>query len=139
MEDSFHESFTPGEVKPPSPRATGLVLAGAAVVVALIWRDTPATLWIGLAVALVLLTAGLYAPRLLQPLNIAWFQIGLLAHRVVNPLVMFILFAIVFVPAGLLLRIRHDPLRSKRAKDASTYWISREGGPSGGGSMTKQF
>ena len=31
----------------------------------------------------------------------------------------------VFVPAGLIMRIWHDPLRSRRASPGSTYWIER--------------
>jgi hypothetical protein len=135
---NFHESFSQGEIKPPSERATGLVFAAMAAIIAWIWRETPAILWSGATLAALLVAISLLSPAILKPLNILWFQFSLLLHRIVNPLVMFILFAVVIVPAGFLMRIWYDPLRSKRAKDVSTYWISRdESIPKG--SMTNQF
>jgi hypothetical protein len=90
-------------------------------------------------VAGVLALFSLAAPKQLKPLNLLWFRFGLLLHRVINPLVMFAMFALVFVPGGLLMRLRHDPLRSKRAgKPGSTYWIDRAAGAQPG-SMTNQF
>src|SRR6185436_2958422 len=119
---NFHESYAPGEVKPPSPRATGFVFVGVAVLIALLNRHNPLVAGLAIAVALILLGVSLTAPRILQPLNIVWFQIGMLMHRVVNPVVMFLMFAVAMVPAGLLMRLGHDPLRRKRDPDASTYW-----------------
>jgi hypothetical protein len=139
MARNFHESFSQGEIKPPSERATGLVFAVMAAIIAAIWRETPAVLWSGAAMALFFVAASLLAPALLKPLNMLWFQFSLLLHRIVNPVVMFILFAIAIIPGGLLMRIWYDPLRSKRAKDASTYWIDRQGRASVTDSMTNQF
>ena len=81
-----------------------------------------------LGIAAMLAAVSLIAPTLLKPLNILWFQFGLLLHRVVNPIVMFALFALVFVPAGIM-RILRDPLRSRRPTEVSSYWIdcSEEG------------
>ena len=86
-----------------------------------------------------LAAVSLIAPVLLKPLNILWFQIGLLLHRVVNPIVMFAVFAVVFVPAGMIMRIWRDPLRSRRTTAASTYWIERRESGGTEGSMTNQF
>jgi hypothetical protein len=139
MTRNFHEAFSQAEVKPPSERATGLVFAVVAAVVAAIWHETPWALWVFSAIAVALIALSLRAPDLLRPLNIVWFQIGILLHRVVSPLVMFIIFAVVFVPAGLLMRIWYDPLRSKRAVDTSTYWIERSASTPTTGSMKNQF
>ena len=68
-----------------------------------------------------------FAPTLLRPLNIAWMRFALVLSKIVNPIVMAILFAIAIVPAGLLMQLRHDPLRRKRRPDAMSYWIEREG------------
>ena len=83
--------------------------------------------------------ASLIVPVLLKPLNIVWFQFGLLLHRVVNPLVMFAIFAVVFVPAGMIMRVWRDPLRSRRTTGVSTYWIERSESGGTEGSMTNQF
>ena len=139
MSKNFHESFAGGEVKPPSERATGLVFAAVALIVALLWRNSPAVLWSALGIAVILAALSLLAPALLKPLNRLWFRFGLLLHRIVNPIVMFAIFALVFVPAGAIMRLWHDPLRARRARDASTYWIDRGGSGDTTGSMTNQF
>ena len=136
---NFHESYIGGEIKPPSERSTCLLFTTVAVIVAVLWRNSSAMLWGALGVAAVLAAIGLIAPALLKPLNTLWFQFGLLLHRVVNPVVMLAVFAAVFVPAGAITRLWRDPLRSKRTKGASTYWIERRENEGTGGSMTRQF
>jgi len=141
MHKNFHESFGhSAAVEPPSERSTGLVFACVALVVAVLWRHTPTVLWTSVGVAAALAGVGLVAPRLLKPLNLLWFRFGLLLHRVVNPLVMLAMFAVVFVPGGLIMRLRHDPLRSRPARGpGASYWIERQPGPKGAGSMANQF
>jgi hypothetical protein len=48
--------------------------------------------------------AALAAPKLLAPLNRAWSALGALLHAVVNPLVLGVLFYLVFTPFGWVLR-----------------------------------
>lgn len=138
MRRNFHESYSHSAVKPPSERSTGFVFACVALLVALWWRNAPTVPWVALGVAAALAAVSLAAPKLLKPLNLIWFQIGLLLHRVVNPVVMLAMFVAVFLPAGLIMRLRHDPLRSRRARGpGGTYWIDRAAStPS---AMTNQF
>jgi hypothetical protein len=80
----------------------------------------------------------LAVPRVLEPLNRFWTQLGLLIQRVVHPLVMGIMFYFIFTPAGLLLRLfGHDLLHLKYDAAASTYWIPKPSPESGG--MARQF
>jgi len=139
MSNNFHESFAADEVKPPSERHTGLVFAAVALTIAVLWRHSPTVPWAALGIGAALASLALLAPALLKPLNMLWFRFGLLLHRIVNPIVMFILFALVFVPAGAVMRLWYDPLKLRRAVDASSYWIEREADGHRTGSMTKQF
>ena len=139
MRTNFHESYAGSEIKPPSERSTGLVFAAVAVIVAVLWRNSPTVPWVALGMAAMLAAVSLIAPVLLKPINILWFQFGLLLHRVVNPIVMFAMFAAVFVPAGAIMRLWRDPLRSRRTTGASTYWIERRESGDTEGSMTNQF
>jgi hypothetical protein len=136
---NFHESYAQGEVKPPSARSTGFVFVGVAIIVAALSRHNPLIAAIALGAAVILLALSLLAPHILQPLNLVWFQIGMLMHRVVNPIVMFLMFAVAMVPAGLLMRLGHDPLRSKREPDAPTYWIEPDPAEAKLSSMKNQF
>ncbi len=139
MRSNFHESFSQDAVKPPSERSTGLVFVAVALLIAYLRRDHPTVLVsaLGAAGALALLSA--FAPTLLRPLNLLWFRFSLLLHKVVNPLVMFTIFAVVFVPGGFLMRLFRDPLRARRDPQLTTYWVERtedDGVPS---SMRHQF
>ena len=139
MSGRFHETFDGGDVKPPSERSTGLTFTVVAVIVAVIWRNSPTVLWTALGMAAVFAVLALAAPRVLGPLNIAWFRFGLLLHKIVNPFVMFVLFVLLFIPAGLIMRLRYDPLRRKRAGPGESYWVERSASETQTGSMTNQF
>jgi hypothetical protein len=132
-----HESYASEAAKPPSDRSTGLVFVVVAVVVAVWWRHTPLVWQVALGAASVLAILSLAAPWTLRPLNLVWFRIGLLLHRIVNPIVMLAMFVAVFLPGGLLMRLRSDPLKSRRAAPGASYWIDRAS--SARESMTNQF
>jgi uncharacterized membrane protein len=136
---NFHENFAGSEIKPPSERSTGLLFTGLAVILAVLWRTSPTISWLALGLAAMLAAVSLIAPALLKPMNILWFQFGLFLHRIVNPIVMFAVFVMVFVPAGAFMRLWRDPLRSRRTTAGSTYWIERRKGGDPGASMTDQF
>jgi hypothetical protein len=139
MSASFHESYGRGDIAPPTERATGFAFAFAAVVVAVLWRESELVRWIALALAVALALFALLAPTMLRPLSIVWFRIGLLLHRIVNPIVMFAIFAFVFVPAGYLMRIWHDPLKSRRAQSGLSYWTKPDAGTRAQRSMRNQL
>ncbi len=135
-----HEDFAlKFEVERSSNRTLGLVFAGFFTVVTLspMVRHHPPRLWAA-AVAIVFLGIALAVPRLLEPLNRFWTLLGTVIQRIVHPLVMGIMFYLIFTPAGLLLRLfGHDLLHLKHEPDADTYWIRRPPPESGG--MARQF
>jgi hypothetical protein len=133
---NFHEAYTQAAVKPPSERATGFVFTAIAAIVAYVWRGNAVVLYAASGAAVLLAALSLLAPKVLQPLNLAWFQFSLALHRVVNPIVMLIIFSVVFVPAGALMRLWRDPLRARRAGSGESYWIACDEQPS---SMKNQF
>jgi hypothetical protein len=120
---NFHETYVPGAVKPPSARSTGFVFAGVSVLIALAYRHHPTVLAIAACAAVLFLALSFLAPRVLEPLNIVWFKIGMIMHKVVTPVIMFLMFAIAVVPMGALMRLFSDPLRLKRDNTLSTYWL----------------
>ena len=48
MSSNFHESYAGSEIKPPSERSTGLLFAAVAVIVAVLWRNSPTVPWLAL-------------------------------------------------------------------------------------------
>jgi hypothetical protein len=93
-----------------------------------------------LPVSAIFLLIALAAPKLLAPLNRAWTALGSLLHSIVNPVILGILFYLVFTPLGWLLRrMGKDFLRLRREADASTYWILRDPPGPRPETMTRQF
>jgi predicted membrane metal-binding protein len=122
---NFHESFERPELPLPSDRSTGLVFAGIAAIVGYSWRADAVVMYSAAFVAGLLIVISILAPRLLRPLNIIWMRFALLLSKIVNPVVMFVVFALVIVPAGLIMRLRHDPLHKFPDQRAKSYWIAR--------------
>ncbi len=139
---SSHEDFRrESAVKPSSDRAFGLLFAVVFALIAL-WPllDDAGPRWWGLAVAGAFAFMALAAPQVLAPANRLWHRFGLLLGRLVNPLVMGLLFYLVVTPTGLILRaFGKDFLRLAREPEADSYWIERTPpGPEAGG-KPRQF
>jgi hypothetical protein len=125
---STHESFSRDEqIVAGSDRSFGFVMAGAFAVVSLLNGWHAGRIWPWTAgLAAIFLVAALWRPALLNPLNRIWLKFGLLLHKVVNPVIMALLFYGTVLPTGLIARaMGKDLLRLKREPDAQSYWIVR--------------
>jgi len=79
-----------------------------------------------ISVGFVLLLITISAPSLFYWPNRAWFKFGLLLGAIVAPIVMALVYCIIFVPIGLWFKlVGKDPLNRKIDKGAKTYWIVR--------------
>ena len=67
----------------------------------------------------------LIAADILKPLNKLWMIFGLILGKIISPIVMGVIFFIIFTPIGVIMRLfGRDELRlSLKYKD--TYWIKR--------------
>jgi hypothetical protein len=115
------------KVEAGSSRSFGIVFAVVFAVIGLypalstgqvrIWALVVGALFLVVAVAI---------PRVLQPLNMLWFKFGILLGRIVNPIVMAIIYASTILPIGLIFRlIGKDPLNRKFLPSESSYWVVR--------------
>ncbi|MEJ0095025.1 MAG: hypothetical protein WDN46_16880 [Methylocella sp.] len=96
--------------------------------------------WVLLALGVALAASGWLKPDWLTPLNRAWFKLGLLLNRIVNPVIMGLMFFVAVTPLGWYLRKKGaDLLRLKMEPEAKTYWIERQPLSPGQGALTKQF
>ena len=113
----------------PSERSFGLVFAAVFGIVALfpLWRGEPVRTW-SMVVSAAFLVSAVAWPRMLAPANRVWFRLGLILHRVVNPLVMGVLFYVVLTPFAVVMRRFRPGLTRRLHADpaAASYWIPRE-------------
>ena len=129
MKQSTHEVFSRDEkIVAGSDRSFGIVMAAAFAVVTALNGWHAGRLWPWTAgLSALLLVAALARPQVLNPLNRLWLRFGLLLHRVVNPVVMALVFYGAVWPTGLVMRwMGRDLLRLKLEPDAASYWIVRQ-------------
>lgn len=116
------------EIKGSSDRGFAIVFAVVFLIVALfpLLGDGGVRLW-SLIVAAAFLVVGYTVPTLLAPLNRLWMRVGLLLHKVMNPILLGLIFGLAVVPTGLAMRLfGKDPLNRKLDPNAESYWIVRD-------------
>jgi len=93
--------------------------------------------WVG---GVLLLAVAFMRPRWLGPFNRAWFQLGMLLHRIVNPIVLGLVFVLSVIPVGLLMRLfGKDPLQREFEPDRESYWMRRDPPGPEADSLPRQF
>ena len=121
-------------------RSFGLLLSAVCAVFAVLaYRAGRSSeyVWAGLAVAS--LAVALVAPRVLEPARRGWLKIGHWLSLVINPLVLAIVYVVVFIPFGALLRLRrHDAMGRSYDPAATSYWIDRTAGTASAAERLKE-
>ena len=127
--ETIFEDFTREHaIRASSDRSFGVVFAAFFALVGLLpmRHGSAPRLW-ALILSGVFLLAALIAPALLRPLNRVWFRIGLILHRITNPIVVGVIFLLVITPAALVARLlRRDALRLRANPSGESYWIPRD-------------
>jgi hypothetical protein len=125
----LHETLSHSvEAKAGSDRSFGLVVGGALILVGVapLRHHGEIRLW-AVAAGIVLAVVGLVAPRLLAPMNLLWFRLGMLLGRVMTPVIMGLLFVTTIIPIGLIMQMTgHDTLRLRRPAKAESFWLKRQ-------------
>jgi Saxitoxin biosynthesis operon protein SxtJ len=142
MTQTIHESYSRDEtVIGGSDRSFGIVMTAAFAAMSLLnwWHNGHSWRWTG-GIAVLFFAAALLYPAALKPFNRVWLKFGLLLHKVVNPIVMALVFFGTVLPTGLIMRaLGKDPLRLKWQPDANSYWIERRPPGPAPESMKDQF
>lgn len=111
----------------PSNRKFGLVFGGLFLVIGLIpwFAPMPHHLWPWVLSGIFFVLAWLF-PRLLAPLNRIWMGFGDILHKITSPIILGLLFYVVLVPIGTIMRIvGKKPIPLEYDVIAETYWIKR--------------
>lgn len=129
------------EVEIGSDRSFGIVFAVVFTIIGL-WPLVKHNhvRWWALGVAAVFLVVALVYPKVLAPLNRIWMKFGLLLAAVISPIFLGILFYLVFMPLGLVMRLfGNDALKLKLDPQARSYWVDRDPPGPPPGSINNQF
>ncbi len=123
-----HENLAHGPpVKRSSDRSFGILFAAVFSAVGLwpLFDSAPPRYWaLGLAAALAMVAW--MRPAWLRLANDLWINLGLVMGRVINPIVLGLLFYLVITPFGLGARLfGKDLLRLRIDRSARSYWIER--------------
>jgi hypothetical protein len=124
-----------------SNRSFGLLLCVIFFVVALIGYltgDRIPVLWGALTA--IFLTTSLLIPRVLAPVKRLWLKLGGVISIAVGPIALGLVYVIVMVPVGILIRLLgKDLLSLKHDPSTPSYWITRSSGSPAPNSLRDQF
>ena len=126
----------------PPDRHVGILFAAIFIGIALwplIFSSGQLRIW-AFVIGVAFFVIALLRPKALNPLNRAWMAFGLLLSRIVNPIVLGILFFLVITPVALVTRLfGRDTLKLKLEPEANSYWVHRDPHSFKSGTMKDQF
>jgi hypothetical protein len=138
----LHESFSRSdEDAQSSERSFGIVFAALFALLGVYNLVTAGGQWIvWMALAALFLVLACFWTTPLRPLASLWHRFGLLLFRVVNPVIMAVLYFVAIVPMGLIMRLAgKDPLQLKLDRECPSYWVHRQPPGPPGQAMKNQF
>lgn len=127
----LHEQFTraPEKVKQASDRKFGFIVGGIVLFIACLRAYLNEhvgmfDLTFG-SFGAAMIIAGIAWPASLAPLNYAWSKIGLLLHKITNPLFLGAMYLIAIVPTGILMKLFGIDPMSRRIGRGHNYWVRK--------------
>jgi hypothetical protein len=141
----LHENYSADETpETGSNRAFGCIVGAISMAIGAVKAGLAAALtpvaFLLLVAGAGLLIVGIVAPARLSALNRLWLRLGGAMAKVVNPLILALLFILLVTPLALVMRlIGKRPLRLAPDRAAASYWIAREPADGHPSNMTRQF
>jgi hypothetical protein len=115
------------EMPLPSNRKFGLLFVFVFAVLAGVgwWRGSQYD-WIFAVLSGLFLAAALLVPDVLRPLNRAWMGLAWVLHIVTSPIILGVLFFLLFTPVALVMRLVKRDLMTRKFEPArESYWVKR--------------
>lgn len=95
--------------------------------------------FLSLAITVLLFMISILKSNLLSPLNLLWMKLALLLSRIVNPIIIGIIFICMFIPIALLMKIMNRDELSLKEKSCNSFWKYREKQELDKNSFSNQF
>ena len=115
------------DVKISSNRSFGIVFFLVFLIISLypLVNNENLRVW-SLILSLIFLVLGLIKSKILTPLNKIWFKFGIFLGNFISPIVMAIVFFLVLLPTGIIMRILRKDILNLKYSSKSTYWIEKQ-------------
>lgn len=129
--ENFHEDFRDHLAKPDLAAKTFGFAGGSILCIVGLIKGLAFGWWIAASI-FILIGAALIALAFLRPLYLekpkaTFLKIAPMIARLINPLLMGLVYVICFIPGGLILKaLKRDPLNRAFSPYATTYWTKRE-------------
>lgn len=89
--------------------------------------------------SIIFLAISILIPNILLPLNKAWMKVGFILGTIISPLIIGLIFFVIFTPISFLFKIiRRDELRLKKTNQ-STHWRIKKHQDDNQSSFKNQF
>jgi len=125
-------------IKPGSEKNFGYVFSLFFLVIALwplINLDQPNIFFIILFVFFLIIT--LTKPKVFKIPNLLWFKFGMILGNIISPIIMTLIYFLIFIPIGVILKLfGKDILNKKLNKNENSYWQNKKANAQ---SMKDQF
>tara|TARA_B100001063_G_scaffold220404_1_gene225258 strand:+ start:1652 stop:2053 length:402 start_codon:yes stop_codon:yes gene_type:complete len=128
-------------IKLPSNRSFGVVFFIVFLIIA-IWplKNGDEIRIIPIIISQLFLFLGLLNSDLLKPLNFLWMKFGLFLGKILNPVIMGVIYFLTVVPIGLIFKLLNKDLLSiKKDPKLKSYWIKKNLSEKNKSSMKNQF
>ena len=79
------------------------------------------------ALSLLILSLGVINSSLLKIPNLLWFKFGLILAKIINPIMLGLIYLLLFLPTAIVLRLfKKDLLYLKARNNKNTYWVENK-------------
>jgi len=127
--------------KMPTDKKFGYFLSVVVTLITLYsyWQDLKNFAILASILSFLFLAVTLVAPKVLSPLNRAWYELGMLLGKIVSPIVLGAIFFLMITPISLITRLfGRDELKIKKLS-VQSYWVDRSPPGPSSDSFKNQF
>lgn len=126
----IHEQYTDFDTKGgPSNKNFGLTLACACTIISALGKFkydfSLKTICVFSCLAAALLLTTLIKADSLKSLNHYWTMLGKILHKVTTPIIMFVIYILVFIPIGLIIKLSGKNTMFVYQDGTNSFWINK--------------